>query len=263
MTDARKVAIITGASSGIGLELTQLFAKDCYDLFLVAEDRDKLEGVAAEVRDSFQVTVHPIAKNLAHADAAQEIGRHVEGLGVQRVDALVNDAGVGRWGQFAEVPLEDHLHVITVNLIGLTALTHRFLPHLVRGQGRILNLASVASFQPGPNMAVYYATKAYVLSLSLALAEEFKSLGVSVTALCPGPTDTELAERAGMEETRAFRSPMVMDPADVAATGYQAMIERDPIVIAGMRNKLMTELERFLPVSVVTKMSKALLEKTS
>jgi short-subunit dehydrogenase len=259
----RKVAVVTGASSGIGLELTKLLAQDCMDLYLIAEDQEKLESVAAEIRDVYQVTVHALPENLAHADAAQVLGRELEARGVTAIDVLVNDAGIGRWGHFASVPLEDHLRVIAVNLIGLTCLTHRLLPHLVRAQGKVLNLASVAAFQPGPNMAVYYATKAYVLSLSLALAEEFKSLGVSVTALCPGPTDTDFAERAGMEETRAFRSPLVMDAADVAETGYKAMMRGEGMVVAGMRNKVITELERFLPTSLVTKMSKAMLEKTS
>lgn len=263
MNASRRIAVVTGASSGIGLELTKLLAKDHMDLYLVAEDEQRLESAAAEIRDSYQVTVHAISQNLAHADAAQVLGRRLEEMGVSAIDVLVNDAGIGRWGQFAEVPLEDHLRVIAVNLIGLTSLTHRLLPHLVRAQGKVLNLASVASFQPGPNMAVYYATKAYVLSLSLALAEEFKSLGVSVTALCPGPTDTDFAERAWMEDTRAFRWPLVMDPADVAETGYKAMMKGDEMVVAGMRNKVFTELERFLPISLVTKMSKALLEKPS
>jgi short-subunit dehydrogenase len=260
--EGRKKALVTGASSGIGLELARLLAKDCFDLVLVAQDEGKLLTAADEIRDSYQVTVHTIAKNLAQADAGEVLCREIHALGADDLDVLVNDAGIGVWGPFVSTPLEDHLRVIAVNLMALTTLTHRMVPHLARRKGKVLNLASVASFQPGPNMAVYYATKAYVLSLSLALAEELAPFGVSVTALCPGPTETEFAVRAGMDDTRAFQGPMPMSPADVAEIGYKAMNNGEHMVIAGVRNKVMTELERFLPQRWVTKMSKAMLEKT-
>jgi short-subunit dehydrogenase len=257
-----RIAVVTGGTSGIGLELARLLAREGHSLVLVAEREEKLEAAAHELVTAYGVTVRTIPKNLAQADAAEVLDRQLASLGVEDLDVLVNDAGVGVWGRFLEVPLSEHLRVLSVNLVSLTTISHRLAPALVRRGGRMLNLASTASYQPGPNMAVYYATKAYVLSLSLSLAEELEPLGVRVTALCPGPTETEFAARAGMAETRAFqdREPMAAD--EVARIGFEAMKSGERLVIAGLRNKLMVEAERVLPERVVTRISKGQLEKT-
>ena len=256
-----RIAVVTGGTSGIGLELARLLAREGYSLVLVAEREEKLEAAAHELVTAYGVTVRTIPKNLAQADSATVLDRQLASLGVEDLDVLVNDAGVGVWGRFLDVPLTEHLRVISVNLLSLTTLSHQLAPALIRRRGKMLNLASVASFQPGPSMAVYYATKAYVLSLSLSLAEELEPLGVTVTALCPGPTDTEFAERAGMEETRAFQDQEPMAADAVARAGFDAMRAGERIVIPGLRNKLMVEAERVLPERVVTRISKAQLEK--
>jgi len=193
------LAVITGASAGIGLELARLFAKQGYDLIIVARSVDKLNSVAAEL-SSHGGSVHCLAQDLAQPGSAEALYEQVKAMG-RPVDVLVNNAGVGAVGFFTKLSVESQMNMLHLNVVSLTHLSRLFAEDMVtRGSGRILNVASTAAFQPGPRMAVYFASKAYVLSLSEALANELQAFGVTVTALCPGPTSTEFVRTAGIKE---------------------------------------------------------------
>jgi short-subunit dehydrogenase len=253
----RPVALVTGASSGLGLELATIAARDGHDLVLVARRRDRLESIAKGLREEFGAAVTIIVRDLAESEAARVVAQEVEARGLS-VELLVNNAGLGVHGPFAETPLDRELAMIRVNLVALTELTKRVLPEMIaRGRGRILNVASTAAFQPGPLMAVYYATKAYVLSFSEAIASEVAGSGVTVTALCPGPTRTEFGKAAGMLETRLFRSPLVRDARSVAEAGYRGMKRGRRVVIPGIGNWILAEAVRFTPRRLVTAVSLA------
>ncbi len=246
-------ALVTGASSGIGLELATLAARDRRDLVLVARSRDRLEGIARGLTEEFGVAATVLAKDLASPDGPGEIARELSARGI-RVDLLVNDAGFGVYGLFRDTPIEQELEMIRVNVEALTHLTKLFLPGMLeRRSGRILNVASTAAFQPGPLMAVYYATKAYVLSFTEALANETAGTGVSVTALCPGPTITEFQKKAGLEETRLFRgNPLVTSAREAARAGWEGMKRGKRVVIPGAGNFLLAQSVRFAPRRMVT-----------
>src|SRR6266446_5779728 len=226
----KETALITGASSGIGLELARLFARDGHDLVLVARGAAKLEQLAAELRGQHNVVVRPLAKDLSQPAAPQEVVAELQAASVN-VTVLVNNAGFGSYGFFHETDLANDLQMIQVNVTALTALTKLFLKDMTLARrGRILNVASTAAFQPGPLMAVYYATKAYVLSFSEGIANELKGSGVTVTCLCPGPTTTGFEERANLRQSRLFRGP-VLDAKTVALAGYRACMRGKTLVI--------------------------------
>src|ERR1700675_4553377 len=217
-------ALITGGSGGIGFEIAKVLARDGFDIVLVARKRDTLEAAAGQLQGKFEGRVQVFAADLRLPDAPQAIFDFLHNENIP-IEVLVNNAGFGLGGEFADTKLERELEMIQVNIAALTHLTKLFLPPMIkRKSGRVLNVASTAAFQPGPLMAVYYATKAYVLSFSEALAEELRNSGVTVTALCPGPTITEFQEKAGLEMTRLFRSPLVMDAPTVARAGYEGMM---------------------------------------
>jgi len=255
-------ALITGASSGIGLELATLFARDGYDLVLVARRRDKLETLGEDLRQQHGIRFTVIAADLADPTAPAEIVRHLAAASIA-VDVLVNNAGFGELGPFANTDLETARRMIEVNVTALTVLTKLFLPGmLARRRGRILNVASTAGFAPGPLMAVYYATKAYVISLSEALAEELRGSRVSVTVLCPGPTLTEFQTVAHMESTRLFRLPgVVMDAGAVAKGGYAGLMRGKRMVVPGLLNKVLPLVIRFSPRAVVVRVARLFQEK--
>ena len=242
--------LITGASGGIGLELTRLFAQDRYNLVLVARTGETLDAVAADLRSVHGISTYVIARDLANPTAAHEIFNEVQQYGLS-VDVLVNNAGLGTFGPFTATDLQTELEVIAVNMAALTALTHLFLPEMLkRKSGRILNVASTAAFQPGPLMAVYYASKAYVVSFSEALANELRGTGVTVTALCPGPTKTGFHARAAMEKSGMLKYLAVMDAETVAHAGYDAMMRGRTMVIPGYLNALTVFAVRFIPRSL-------------
>lgn len=239
MSTPRPVALVTGASGGIGLELARLCAKGGHDLILVARNRDKLDEIAKYLSGMYSIRVEVIPADLTDPEAPQAIMGKVEALGLG-IDVLVNNAGFGDWGLFGRAELKRQLDMIQVNIVALTVLTRLALPRMVtQHKGRILNVASTAGFAPGPLMAVYYATKAYVVSFSEAIANELKGTGITVTALCPGPTRTSFALEAGMVQSNLFSGPNVMDPAPVAAAGYRAMMGDRALVIPGFGNKLL------------------------
>ena len=253
----KETALITGASSGIGLDLARLFAKDGNDVILVARSEGKLRGIAADFERDFGVTAHVIVADLAKPDAPQTL---VAQLPVD-VDVLVNNAGFGVTGPFVETDLAKELEMIQVNVVALTHLTKLLLPPMIgRRRGRVLNVASTAAFQPGPLMAVYYATKAYVLSFSEAIADELRDSGVTVTALCPGPTETGFAAIADMTTTRLFNIAKPMGSAEVARAGYEGMKRGRRVVIPGLKNKLLTQSIRVSPRRMVTTIVRKLQE---
>jgi short-subunit dehydrogenase len=255
-------ALITGASSGIGLELAKLFARDRYDLVLVARRREKLETLGKDLTTRHGIRCTAIAADLADPAAPGEIARELEAASVA-VDVLVNNAGFGELGPFADTDLDTARRMIEVNVTALTVLTKLFLPGmLARRRGRILNVASTAGFAPGPLMAVYYATKAYVISLSEALTEELRGSGVSVTVLCPGPTMTEFQAVAHMESTRLFRLPgVVMDAAAVARAGYAGLMRGKRMVVPGLFNQVLPLVIRFSPRAMVVRVARLFQEK--
>jgi short-subunit dehydrogenase len=250
-------ALITGASSGIGSELARLLAADKCNLILVARSQEKLDQLAAELRRDCGVAVRVLTHDLADPRSPQAIFDALAAEGLT-VDVLVNNAGFGAAGPVAELPLERQLDMIRVNVAALTHLTRLFLPGMVeRRRGGILNVASTAAFQPGPYMAVYYATKAYVLSFSEALAEELLESGVRVTCLCPGPTATNFAATANVDHKLLFQLGTA-DAKSVALAGYEALRRGKSLVIPGARNKLGAMSVRFAPRSVVRKIVKRL-----
>jgi len=256
-----QTALITGASTGIGRELSKLFAQDHYNLVLAARNGSRLTQFADELQKQFAITAKAFPIDLAAAAAPQFLLDQLSRENVS-VDILVNNAGFGKRGAFADVPVDESLGQIELNLTALTHLTKLFLsPMLERKSGKILNVASTAGFQPGPLMAVYYATKAYVISFSEALANELEGTGVSVTCLCPGATDTEFQKRAGTEDTRLLRTIRPMDAGVVARDGYQAMMKGKPLVISGFRNWLLAESLRVSPRKLVTAISRKILDR--
>jgi uncharacterized protein len=252
-----ETTLITGASSGIGEELARLFARDRSNLVLVARSRDRLEALAAEVRSQHAVSVEVLVEDLAQGAAPQRIYDTLTAKGIV-VDVLVNNAGFGARGAVSEVPLQRQIDMIHVNVTALTHLTRLFLPEMLRrNRGGILNVGSLAGFQPGPYMAVYYATKAYVVSLSEALAEELTGSAVKVTCLAPGATATRFKTAAGLEHALLFKLG-TMDAKVVAAAGYRGFRRGRVLVIPGLHNKLTAFAVRFTPRPWVRKIAKRL-----
>lgn len=254
MNNNSKTALITGASGGIGYELAKLFARDGYNLVLVARRESKLDQIKTDFEKQHGISVRVMAKDLSEPQAPEEIYRALQQDAVQ-IDMLVNNAGFTVYGEFAETNLKAELEMLQVNIVALTHLTKLFLPGMMeRRHGRILNLASTAAFVPGPLMAIYYASKAYVLSFSEAIATELRGTGVTVTALCPGLTQTGFQKRGNLEGSRLLANPAVMGAATVARIGYRAMIKGRTTAIAGFSNWLMVQGVRFVPRKVAAEM---------
>ncbi len=257
-----QTALITGASAGIGRALSRCFAADRHDLVFVARQEQKLKQVAEELHREFQIATKVVVADLAQPEAPRKIFEAVQADSLS-IDFLVNNAGFGLGGKFVETKLATELEMIQVNIASLVSLTKLFLPDmLARKSGRILNVASTAAFQPGPLMAVYYATKAFVLSFSEAIANELSGTGVSVTALCPGPTASEFQARAQIQETRLVKSKLMgfMSAEAVARVGYQGCLRGKRVVIPGVMNKVGVQSVRISPRRVVTQVARMLQE---
>ena len=251
--DQARTALITGASTGIGRELAFLFARDGFDLVLVSRNRGTLEKLVAQLPPPQGKQHRTIAMDLSVPGEAERLYRATEAEGV-RIDVLVNNAGYGAYGAFHEVSLKNTMNMVELNVNALTALTWLFLePMLGRHYGRIMNVASVAAISPGPYMAAYFATKAYVLSLTEALAFELKGTGVAVSALCPGPTKTEFHNRASHVGSRQYLggSYHSMSAVKVAKIGYRALMRGKAVCMPGVPNKIAANLGRFFPRSFV------------
>ncbi len=249
---ASKTALITGASSGLGVEFLKLYAADGYDLILVARSEGKLKEIAAGLEKSHSIKAHVLTCDLSEPGSPDTLFAQIEKKGLT-VDALVNNAGYGDFGFFTETSLEKELGMMQLNMVSLAHLTKLCLKGMKkRGSGEILNVASTAAFQPGPLMAIYYATKAFVLSFSEALNNELAGTGVKVSALCPGPTETGFVKAAAMEESKLFKQGGVMAADTVARIGYQGVKAGRPVVIPGLRNKVMAQGHRFFPRTLLT-----------
>lgn len=255
MAEGRPTALVTGASSGIGLETAKLLAARGYDLWLTARNADALSRLADELAAAHRVATTVVPADLSAPDGVDRLLEPVRQRGAA-VDLLVNNAGFGWSGPFASMPETEIVAMVQVNVTALTRLARAVLPGMLeRRRGRILNVASTAGFFAGPNLAVYYATKAYVISLSEAMAEELAGSGVTVTALCPGPTRTAFAERAQMEQSGLFKLATVMTAADVARAGVDGALRGERLVIPGVLNRVLVDSSRLSPRWITTKIT--------
>lgn len=250
------LCLITGASGGLGEEFAKLSAADGYDLVLIARNRQKLDALAEELRKTYGIRTTVFPQDLSEPDAVLKLTEALRTAAIEP-DILINNAGFGAFGLFHETQYAQEKNLISVNIAALTELTKVIVPMMVkRGTGKILNIASTAAFQPGPLMAVYYASKAYVMNLSLALSEELRGTGVTVTCLCPGPTNTGFEANANLESSRLFKLG-TMDARTVARIGYDAMKRGKPLVIAGLRNRIGAFMTRFISRMLAARIARA------
>jgi uncharacterized protein len=258
----KKTALVTGASMGIGREFARVLAENGNDLVLVARSGEKLEELARELHQHRLVKVKVLTKDLTKLNAIDEIHRQLKEEGLQ-IDHLINNAGFGDYGYFTETDWNKELAMIQLNVTALTYLTKLFANDMKkRGYGRICNLASTAAFQPGPCMAVYFATKSYVLSFSEAIANELDGTGVTVTALCPGPTESGFQETANMGDHPAIKGRQIPSSEVVARFGYEAMMQGKTVAIHGVTNSILARTVGFLPRNLVTRLVRRIQEPT-
>ena len=250
------LALVTGASAGLGLDFAKLFAADGHSVILVARRKDRLDVIAAELQKKFpKIHVTTIEEDLGLPGSGRALFDKVRALNLS-VDYLVNNAGFGSAGSFADLPLVKELQMIDLNVRTLVELTHLFLPEMIqRKSGKILNVGSTAGFQPGPYMSVYYASKAFVNSFSLGLHEELRGTGVTCTVLAPGATATEFAQSANAEDSLLFKIFPVASSSDVAAYGYKKMFQGKDLAIHGFSNRFAVQLLRVLPGCVIRKIT--------
>ena len=249
----KKVALITGASTGIGKELASIHAEKGGDLVIVARSKDKLDLLKSELEKKHAVEVLAIAKDLSNPYAPKEIFDEIKKAGIE-IEYLINNAGFGALGKFHELELDRQVNMINLNVTALTVLTRLYLPDFVKkNSGKILNVSSTASFMPGPLQAVYYATKAYVTFLSNALAEELYDSNITVTNLMPGATETEFGAVSGMDKTEVFKK--TVSARSVAEDGYRGMLNGKLDVISGLTNsqKIMMRMIPFTPKKMILK----------
>jgi len=254
-----KTALITGASGGIGLELARLCARDGANVILVARRASELARLSADLHDEHGIMAVSYVKDLSKPNAAAELAEqiHRPDNELNQVEILINNAGVGDYGPFVDSSVGRQSAMCQLNMTALVELTHLFLPGMIeRGWGRVMNVASTAAFQPGPLMSVYYASKAFILHFSEAIANELEGSGVFVTALCPGPTATGFMTEANMDGSGLTKKLPLMDPVEVARLGYKGMLKGKPVVVTGLRNRLVASTVGFLPRGAVTRVSR-------
>ena len=257
-----KTALITGASSGIGLELARIHASNGDNLVLVSRNKKKLLELKNSLEKEHKISVFVISKDLSLVNSAKEIYDEVKKQKIS-VDYLINNAGIGSFGEFNKGDWEVDSRMIQLNVTSLTYFCKLFLRDMVkRENGKIMNVASIAGFQPGPLMAVYFATKAYVLHFSEAIGNEVKIRGVSVTALCPGPTESGFESTAGMGNSILFKGKKLPSSKDVALYGYHAMMKGKAVAVHGWMNRLLINLSRFVPRWLVVKIARRTVEKS-
>lgn len=251
-----QTALITGASSGIGLELAKVFARNQHNLILVARSEDKLKALQQELSQQYAIDVVVCAYDLTDKDAPDQLFRQMQAQNLT-VDVLVNNAGYGDYSEFVSSDWEKLQGMILLNVLAVTHLTRLFLPAMVaRGRGKLLNVSSTAAFQPGPMMAVYFATKAYVLSLSEAIAAETEAQGISVTVLCPGPTQSDFIDTANMDNmalANNISTDKIPTAAEVAEFGYSALQKGQVVAVHGLANQLLTFSTRLVPRGLLRK----------
>jgi short-subunit dehydrogenase len=246
-----KTVLITGASSGIGYELAKVFAEKGYNIVLVARRENILNEMAEKILKCYGVKTKVIQKDLTKINAAKEVFNEVKKSNIN-IDILVNNAGIGSCGFFHEIELKKHIDTININITALTELTRLFVKDMIeRKQGKILNVASTGAYQPGPIIAVYYATKAYVLSFSEAICNELKHYNITVTALCPGTTSTEFSKNAGKCDLKN-----AMNPRKVAEIAYDGLMKGKKVVVPGILNKFLVFLSKITPRSILANIVK-------
>jgi uncharacterized protein len=247
-----KTALITGSSNGIGLELAKIYAEKGNNLVLVARSKNKLDELKKVLEEENKVAVYTIGKDLSLQGAAREVYDELKQQNIS-VDYLINNAGLGDFGLFADSDWNKQEKMINLNITALTHFTRLFLPDMIkRGSGKIMNLASTASFQPGPTMSVYFATKAYVLSFSEAVNNEVKDKGITITALCPGSTESGF-HIAVVDGRKMLKSRKLSSSKQVAEYGYQAMMKGKTVAIHGLKNIVMANSVRFFPRAIIIK----------
>ncbi len=249
-------ALITGASSGIGKALCGELAAVGFDLIITARREAELQAIKKELQSKHRVQIEVLVSDLSNTAGVQKLAADVNALGP--LDRLINNAGYGVYKEFKDSDLDDSIAMLQLNISALTALSHLLLPGLLQRRGKIMNVASTAAFQPGPYMAAYYASKAYVLSFSEAIAEELAPHGVTVTALCPGPTTSGFQERAVMRKSKLVQNRKLPTSEDVAAYGLRAMERGQRVAIHGIMNWCMAQSVRFTPRIIITKIVKFL-----
>jgi len=251
MNNEQKYALITGATNGIGYELAKLFAQDNYNLVIVARNPQELESTAAEFKQQYGIEVVTIAKDLSEKQGPFEVYDEVKAQGIQ-VDALVNNAGQGQYGEFVDTDINRELEIVQLNIGAYMVLTKVFLKEMVaRNQGKILMVSSIGGELPGPLQAVYHATKAFVSTFTEAVQEETKETNVTITKLLPGPTDTDFFHKADMEEAKMVKEGSKDDPAKVAKDGYDALMAGELEVISGFKSKAMVAASKLMPDSMI------------
>ena len=255
MSNLRPVAVITGASAGIGAELARVFARDRHELVLVARREDRLRGLADEIASTGAPRPIVVAADLLKPGIARVIGDALTAQGVEP-QFVVNNAGFGLVGAASTLDHEEQLQMIDLNVRALTELSLAFVDSLARHRGGLLNIGSMAGFLPGPGMAVYYATKAYVLSFSEALHSELKPRGIRVTVLCPGPVPTEFADRAGLSKSAMGPSFLIQSAEQVAEAGYRGLMRGTRVIIPGVMNRMVPVITRLLPRGIMTVISR-------
>jgi uncharacterized protein len=251
-TALREAVVVTGASDGIGAELARIFAAKGHETVLVARRRDRLEALSEEIAAAGAKKPLVVELDLGAPEADAKLEEALTATGLT-VHMLINNAGFGLIGPMLKLDAAEQLAIVDLNVRALTALTLRFLPQVVAAKGGVLNVASIAGFMPGPNFTVYYATKAYVLSFTEALAQEMAPLGVNVTCLCPGPVTTGFQTRAGMEFNGAMAAmkPALVSAAEVARQGYDGLMAGKRVVIPGLANKIMLAMVRMTPRAIL------------
>ena len=257
-----KFALITGATGGIGYELANLFAKDKYNLIIVARHEDELNKTVAELSSQFGIRVIPLAKDLFNPEAAFEVYNEVKAQGID-VEVLVNDAGQGQYGFFSDTDIRRELDIVQLNISSLLVLTKMFLKDMLsRRSGKILQVASIAGKLPGPLQSVYHATKAFVLSHTESLVNELKDTGVTITALMPGATETDFFNKADAENTKMVQEGSLSDPVDVAKDGYEALMSGESRIISGLKNKAMVGMSSVMPDNLVAEQMRKQMEQS-
>lgn len=256
-----KTALITGASNGIGLELAKIFASKNNNLVLVARNGKRLNELKNELEQEFNISVYIIEKDLSKNNAALEVFEEIKSMKLT-IDYLINNAGFGDFGLFTATDWEKEEQMINLNITTLTLFTKLFLKEMIKQKsGKIMNVASTAAFQPGPTMAVYYATKAYVLHFSEAIANEVQEYGITVTALCPGATESGFQDAAAMGESKLVKGKKLPTAKEVAEYGYNAMMKGKSVAIHGVMNYILANSVRFMPRNLVVKVTRMIQDK--
>ena len=258
---SKKITLITGASSGIGLELAWICARNNHNLLLIARHEDKLQELAKAIKEKYRVSVDYLSYDLNKVESAQAIYNYCQGKDLF-VNVLINNAGFGDWRKFIDSDIQRQLDMINVNISSLVYLSHLFLKDMKNnGGGKIMNMASAAAFQPGPLMSVYYATKAFVLHFSEAVANELKENNITVTAICPGPTTSNFKKTANLDNSRLMKKRNLPSSRDVAEFSYKVMDKGKVVAVPGMINVFLSKLVNFIPRSIVVKIVRKMQEE--